>query len=95
MHVQWSVFAIADREAIFDYIEADSPRAAVAIDDRIGEAVESLGEFPQMGRAGRLEGTRELVVHRSPYIAVYCILGDTVRILRVLHGARQWPETTP
>ena len=25
MHLEWSVFALADREAIFDYIEADNP----------------------------------------------------------------------
>lgn len=47
-----------------------------------------------MGREGRVEGTRELVIDRSPYIAVYSILGETVRILRVLHGAQKWPEET-
>jgi plasmid stabilization system protein ParE len=33
-----------------------------------------------------------LVIHRTSYIAAYRIAGDTVRILRVLHGAQQWPE---
>jgi len=37
-------------------------------------------------------GTRELVISRTPYIAAYCITGDTVRILRVLQGAQQWPD---
>jgi len=48
-----------------------------------------------MGRPGRIEGTRELVVSGTPYIAAYRIVGDTVRVLRVLHGAQQWPETLP
>jgi toxin ParE1/3/4 len=92
MRVEWSVFARADREAIFDYIEADNPQAAVAIDDRISEQVASLARFPESGRPGRIEGTRELVIVRTPYIAAYRISGKTVRILRVLHGARRWPE---
>jgi toxin ParE1/3/4 len=49
-------------------------------------------QFPESGRPGRIEETRELVILRTPYIAAYRITGDTVRILRVLHGAQQWPE---
>jgi addiction module RelE/StbE family toxin len=48
-----------------------------------------------MGRSGRIEGTRELVISRTPYIAAYRILGSTVQILRVLHGAQLWPEEMP
>ncbi|HUZ96752.1 MAG TPA: type II toxin-antitoxin system RelE/ParE family toxin [Edaphobacter sp.] len=92
MRLEWSVFAQADREAIFDYIEADSPQAALNLDERIREQVGALMQFPEIGRPGRIEGTRELVIHRTPYIAAYRITGDTVRILRVLHGAQQWPE---
>jgi addiction module RelE/StbE family toxin len=93
--VEWSVFAFADRETIFDYIEADSPGAAASVDDRIEARVESLARFPEMGRPGRIDGTRELVISRTPYIAAYRIVGDTVRILRVLHGAQQWPVEMP
>jgi addiction module RelE/StbE family toxin len=95
MHVEWSVFALADREAIFDYIEADSPRAAIVIDNRIEARIEGLVQFPEMGRPGRIEETRELVISRTPYIAAYRIAGDTIRILRVLHGAQQWPGEMP
>jgi plasmid stabilization system protein ParE len=48
-----------------------------------------------MGRPGRIEGTRELVISRTPYIAAYRIAGDNVRVLRVLHGAQQWPDDIP
>ncbi len=92
MHVEWSTLAQADRDAIFDYIEADSPRAAIAVDERIRVQVETLARFPQSGRLGRIEGTRELVINRTPYIVAYRIAGDAVRILRVLHGARRWPD---
>lgn len=82
----------ADREAIFNYIEADSPQAAVTVDDRIRVQVEELMQFPEIGRPGRIDGTRELVIHRTPYIAAYRITDDSLRILRVLHGAQRWPE---
>jgi toxin ParE1/3/4 len=95
LRIEWSAFALADRDAIFDYIEAESPRAAVVIDDRIRRHVGQLRRFPESGRPGRIEGTRELVIDRTPYIAAYQILGDKVRILRVLHAARLWPEEMP
>jgi|ERR1017187_3372080 addiction module RelE/StbE family toxin len=92
MLLQWSAFALADREAIFDYIEADSPRAAIAVDERIRTSVEGLVRFPEMGHPGRIDGTRELVISNTPYIAAYRIADNSVRILRVLHGAQQWPD---
>lgn len=92
MRLEWSAFAIEDRDAIFDYIEEDSPQAAVVVDDRIRVQVRQLLQFPETGRPGRVEGTRELVISRTPYIAAYHIAGDAVRILRVLHGAQLWPD---
>lgn len=92
MKLEWSIFARADRAAIFDYIEAESPRAAIAVDERIHTQVEGLLRFPERGRPGRIEGTRELVIRRTPYIAAYLITRDTIRILRILHGAQLWPD---
>jgi toxin ParE1/3/4 len=61
-----TVFVMADREKAFDYIEADSPWAAASVDDRIEICVEVLGGFPEMGRVGRIDGTRELVISGTP-----------------------------
>jgi toxin ParE1/3/4 len=88
----WSTLSRADRREIYAYIEADNPRAAITIDQRIETAVLRLRDFPESGRIGRVEGTRELVVGRTPYVLAYVIAGDVVRILRVIHGARLWPE---
>jgi toxin ParE1/3/4 len=92
VQLEWSIFAQADREAIFDHIEAENPQAAITVDNRIREQVEGLMKFPEMGRPGRVNGTRELIIQRTPYIAAYRIAGKTVRILRELHGAQMWPE---
>ena len=92
MRIVWSLFAIEDREAIFTYIESDSPRTASRIDDLIESQVELLATTPEIGRPGRVTGTRELVIQRTPYIAAYQVEGKVVRVLRVLHGAQLWPD---
>jgi len=91
----WSAFALADRDGIFSHIEAENPRAAIAVDERIAAAARLLLDFPESGRPGRVAGTRELVVIGTPYIAAYVVMPDTVRILRVLHGAQRWPDELP
>jgi len=88
----WAQHALADRDAIFKHIEAENPRAAVNVDDQIVAAVRRLLDFPESGRPGRIAGTRELVIPRTPYIAAYLVTADRVRILRVLHGAQVWPD---
>lgn len=95
MKIEWTAAALSDREAIFDYIEPEDPIAAVTVDDRIEASTARLSDFPESGRPGRVEGTRELIAARTPYVLPYRIAGDTVRILRVLHGARRWPESFP
>lgn len=92
MMLRWMRSALADREAIFDYIEIESPRVAIAVDERIEVQIERLRAFPEAGRSGRVEGTRELVISGTPYVAVYAINDAGILILRVLHGAQQWPE---
>jgi addiction module RelE/StbE family toxin len=86
---------LSDRDAIFTYIESDNPAVAVLIDERIVEAARRLLDFPSSGRVGRIAGTRELVINGTPYIAAYTTTETTVRILRVLHGAQEWPEHLP
>lgn len=95
MKLEWSLFALNDRDGIFDYIEQDNPQAAIDVDDRISTRVQDLIRFPECGRPGRVEGTRELVIDRTPYIVAYRFQGDTVRIVRVLHGALLWPDSLP
>jgi toxin ParE1/3/4 len=92
VRIVWSLFAIEDREAIFSYIEADSPRAAARVDDAIEAQIELLAATPEIGRVGRVAGTRELVIQRTPYIVAYRIEAAVVRVLRVLHGAQMWPD---
>ena len=95
MKLIWSAFALSDRDSIFTHIETDHPKAAIAVDERIVAAIRRLVEFPECGRPGRIVGTRELVIAGTPYIAAYVVTRTSVRILRILHGAEQWPDIFP
>ncbi|WP_199221674.1 type II toxin-antitoxin system RelE/ParE family toxin [Limnohabitans sp. Bal53] len=90
MELFWTPEAIHDREVIYDYIEADNPVAALALDELFEEKAGRLVDRPGMGRIGRVMGTRELVAHKN-YILVYDVTTNLLRVLRVLHAARQWP----
>lgn len=95
MKLVWSAFALADRDGIFTHIEADNPRAAIAVDERIATAACHLIDFPESSRPGRVAGTREIVVTGTPYVVAYAVSANTIRILRVLHGAQRWPDELP
>lgn len=88
--LSWTPEATQDREAIYEYIEADNPTAAMALDELLAENAGRLVHHPGLGRPGRVAGTRELVAHQN-YVLVYDTAAGLVRVLRVLHAARQWP----
>ena len=87
----WLKRALNDRDAQLDYIAEDNPLAAVDQGDRIEDQVDQLLQHPQMGRPGRKQGTRELVISRTPLIVVYRIKGRRIELLRLLHGSQKWP----
>jgi toxin ParE1/3/4 len=75
---------------ILDYIGQDNPDAAVELVQKIHEKAEGLLARPTLYRAGRVRGTREMVVHRN-YIVFYRVTDEAVTILRVKHSRQQWP----
>lgn len=91
MRLVWTAEALDDRRAIYDFIEFDNPIAALELDELISQCACRLPDFPEPGRLGRIPGTRELVAHQN-YILIYDVAGDLIRVIRVLHAARQWPQ---
>jgi toxin ParE1/3/4 len=67
---------------------------AITQGDRIAEQIDILQQHPQIGRPGRKQGTRELVISRTPFIVVYRIKAKRIELLRVLHGSQQWPSSS-
>ena len=65
MRLSWSHAALNDLAELRAYIARDKPRAAAGVARRILHAVNHLEQYPRMGRSGRVEGTRELVVSNT------------------------------
>jgi addiction module RelE/StbE family toxin len=94
MKLVWTELARLDRKDIREYIAQDNLAAALAFDAMISKKVSHLIDHPGLGRPGRVADTRELVVHQN-YVLVYDVTKEQVRVLRILHAARQWPTTSP
>ena len=91
MRILWSNQASIQLEAAYDFVAEENAPAAEKQVEIIRRAVEQLANFPHMGRPGRVDGTRELVIQGTPYIVAYRSKGKTLRVLALLHGARRWP----
>jgi toxin ParE1/3/4 len=92
VRVEWLPVAERNRESHLPYIGERNPWAAIDMGDAIEAAVQHLVDHPDMGRQGRVKGTRELVVSGTPYVIAYRVETDAVVILRLLHGAQKWPS---
>jgi toxin ParE1/3/4 len=92
MEIVWRPIALEDLEQARHYIVEHNPRVADRVWGRILNSVERLVMLPGLGRPGRVEGTRELIVPRTPYIVAYTVIGAQVMILSVIHGSRRWPD---
>lgn len=93
MKLHWLPGAIADRAKIARIIAADSPKASRDQGDRIRNQANNLCDHPELGRIGRIAGTRELVIAGTPFLIIYRIRDkpQQIEILRVIHGAQRWP----
>jgi len=89
--VRWTKDAANDLEQIFQHIIQDNPAAARSVIRTIADGIGKLRVFPNLGRSGLVEGTREIVFPSLPYIAVYRVKENAVQILRVYRGAQDWP----
>jgi toxin ParE1/3/4 len=93
MNIRWSPEAIQDLASLREFIARDEPLAAERIALRIIDNVENLlPGHPQIGRPGRVPGTRELAISGTPYVVPYRVQHGTLQVLRVYHGARRWPD---
>ncbi|HEV7220504.1 MAG: type II toxin-antitoxin system RelE/ParE family toxin [Terriglobales bacterium] len=92
MKIRWTELAASDLTQICDYIEGHSTKTtARRVARSVYERAGALAQFAERGRQGRIPGTRELVFAGLPYLAVYRVNKNTVEILRILHGAQEWP----
>lgn len=91
MRLIWARPAITIRRAIFDRIKKDNPAAAKRMVKRLRDRANSLQKSPRQGRKGRVAGTFELTVSGSPYLIIYAVTPNEIRVLTILHHAQRWP----
>ena len=90
--IRWLDLALSDLDELLDFIARDNSRAAASIAQKIWATAQMLQDHPAMGKPGRVPGTREMVTPGTAYIIPYRVVDDEIQILRVLHGARKWPD---
>lgn len=91
MRLRWTTPAANDLYNIVRRIQLDNSAAAAQVAKTLHDGCLTLKDFPRRGRRGRIVGTRELVFPGLPYIVVYRIKDQIVDIVRIYHGAQDWP----
>lgn len=88
MIVEVSARARAEFAAAISYLLDENPLAAERLNAAIERAIDSLADMPNRGRRGRIDGTRELIVRGAPYVVVYSVGPEAIRVLSVRHNSR-------
>ena len=91
MRARWTTDAADDLERICDYAE-DHPDSARRVAQSVIERIGTLETFPNLGRVGRVQGTREIAFPPLPFVAIYELRAGQIVVLRILHGAQRWPS---
>ena len=91
MTLRWTRTAVRDIESLHAYVAGGNPEAATVVINRVVTGIERLLRHPDLGRNGRVPGTRELIV--APYIVAYRAKKTAIEILAVIHSARRWPDS--
>ena len=92
MKIVWSPRAIQHLVKLRKYIVRDSEQTATLVAQRIVAAVSLLRTQPEVGRPGRVLGTRELVIPHMTYVAPYRVRKERVEVIAIFHGHQIWPE---
>jgi toxin ParE1/3/4 len=90
--IEWTEQATRQLDQAHDYIALSNNEVAARITMQIVTSVQQLAVYPMSGRAGRVTGTRELVISNTPFIVAYAIEIADIVVLAVYHGAQHWPE---
>ena len=89
MRVRYTKRAFANREAIFDFIEKQSPQSARKVSRFISERINGLGDHPYAGTKTNKPGLYTVWISPVPYRVFYRVDGDEVVISHIRHTSRR------
>jgi toxin ParE1/3/4 len=92
MRIVYTPHALRHLRQLQHHIGEHNPAAAFRMAGLIRQRISFLADHPRIGRPGRIDATRELVITGTPYLVAYRIADQAIVILAVLHGAQRWPE---
>jgi len=90
--LRWTRSALNDLLEIHAYLDERNPQAALREIRLVRAQTQSLAAHPYIGRKGRIDGTRELVIAGTAFIVAYRVAKDFVALVAVRHAARDWPQ---
>ena len=91
MNVVWGDEALSDLQSIGEFIRRDGPRSAIRVVEHIRAKALLLEPSPRLGRPSTDGATYVLTLSRYPYVLVYEIEDQEVRILAVFHQSQNRP----
>ncbi|WP_337264268.1 MULTISPECIES: type II toxin-antitoxin system RelE/ParE family toxin [unclassified Serratia (in: enterobacteria)] len=92
MEIKWLRKATINFDDEYEWLYQENPQAAAEFARDVFRQVNLLVTHPALGRAGRVMGTREIVMHSFPYLIPYRIKNNEIHIFRVFHTRRRPPE---
>ncbi len=92
MKLIWSEQARQEWTEHYRFYFARNPDAARRMRQLVMEGARRLRDYPKIGRPGRVQGSRELVIGGTPFLLVYDENPARVEIVHVYHGRQNWQE---
>lgn len=89
MRIRWLTQALENLDNAATWIAKDNRQAAEDFVAAVQKTVLLIAQVPSAGKAGRVSGTREMIVLGYPYLIPYRVVGDELQILRVFHVRQQ------
>jgi toxin ParE1/3/4 len=88
MHLRLSPLVPSDLEKIADYIAVDSPRHALRVLALLRTKMKKIARQPKLYRPRPELGPEARLAAVGPYVILFRIRQNSVRIERVVHGGR-------
>lgn len=91
LNVKWTKQALNDLESAREFVTSEHPQNLELTIENIQSSIGQIKIFPEIGRVGRVKGTRELVFSQMPFILIYRKMKSSIEIISLLHQSRKWP----
>jgi len=88
VRLRYTALALADLDAVLDYIAARSPQGARRVQARLRAVIALLASHPRIGARTDDPAIRRAVAVPYPYLVFYEVTDDEIVIHAVRHAAR-------